>query len=65
VRSRPAKTSAYASTIHWSIVALASSSRCSVGSATFNPETAMTTMTSDRQSTARSVQRRWWTSGWA
>ena len=30
-----------------------------------NPETAMTTMTSDRQSTARSVQRRWWTSGWA
>ena len=65
VRSRPAKTSAYASTIHWSIVALASSSRCSVGSATFNPETAMTTMTSDRQSTARSVQRRSWTSGWA
>ncbi len=60
---RPANTRAKASTIHCNIVALAFSSLCIVGKATFTDDTAMTTMTSDRHMTPRSNQRRWWMAG--
>ena len=65
VRRRPANTSAKASTIHCNMVALAFSSLCIVGRATFSDDTAITTMTSERHMIPRRNQRRWWMAGWA
>ena len=65
VSNSPAKTSAYASTIHWSIAALTSSSLWSVGRATLSDDTAITIITSDRHMIPSRNQRRWWTAGWA
>ncbi len=55
----PAKTSAYASTIHCSSVPVAPSSRWIVGRATFSALTAITIVTRLRFRIARISQRRW------
>src|SRR3954451_719778 len=58
VKSKPAKTSEYAATTHWSCDSVAPSSRDSVGSATFNVEFPPKTMSRLRQRTARVHHRR-------
>ncbi len=58
VSSRPAKTRMYESTTHWSWLVEASSSRCSVGRATFTIVLSITISSRLRHMTASTIQRR-------
>src|SRR4051794_29898468 len=59
-KSRPAKTSEYAATTHWSCDSVAWRSRASVGMVTFRLELPTKTMTRLRHNTASVHQRRSW-----